>query len=669
MNYQAGSFCLLILICFFTPTTVGQTTRERSDKAYAALRLSKGQKKVRLLNELTTYRITDTIDKAGTFAAMAVHESEKLGNEPALAKSLVLQGTVFLAKQMADSALVVLNRAGAIYKDYPRSDGIALYYLNIGKILFIQKKLKEAERMFAKAIELNTQSSDYYLTGCAFLGIADCKKLVKNKPDYLSNLNRAEEQFHRCSDRILISSVLVNVGIRYLDLSMSEKANKQFYKAVRLLEQSADSLVLGYTLINISAIRVMAARGKSNDYYLRGLAIFRALKNDKAIAYALNQKGMEYFSNKEYKKALPLYIEAACLKEKATDWQGASFVYGNLVEIYVKQKRTKEATAALLKCREMVSKAGDKLSRTVLLQSEGNYYRALKMYDKAIEKYKNSITFSQEMQITSIVSDNLKFLSETYQAKGDAVHALEYYKIFTDYKDSLENTSNLANIADVQLKYETERKDRLIRGLINSTIRSGKNNYYIVGNVIAFILVILLAVAYFFRFRKPQYLHLQRMFTSGGQLQQKYNEQSQIQDSAAFDKVSKTLMTREQQELLWEQLKNLLETEKLFLQNDLSLTELARRLNTNTTYLSKVINSITCQNFSQLLNQYRVDEACILLSGPKGRNMTIEGIAQSSGFNSKSAFNTAFKKFKSTTPSEYIAMKNEKIEQFTSVDY
>lgn len=100
-----------------------------------------------------------------------------------------------------------------------------------------------------------------------------------------------------------------------------------------------------------------------------------------------------------------------------------------------------------------------------------------------------------------------------------------------------------------------------------------------------------------------------------------------------------------------------------FLQSDLTLAELARKLNTNTTYLSKVINDISNQNFCNYLNAYRINEACRLFSDPQCRNFTIEAIAFSVGFKSKSAFNAAFRKIKSITPSEYLALQSVEIEQ------
>ena len=69
--------------------------------------------------------------------------------------------------------------------------------------------------------------------------------------------------------------------------------------------------------------------------------------------------------------------------------------------------------------------------------------------------------------------------------------------------------------------------------------------------------------------------------------------------------------------------------------------------------LSQVINTSLGQNFYNLINSYRVEEAKQQLSASDKQNQTILAIAYDVGFNSKSVFNKAFKKFTGTTPSKY----------------
>jgi AraC-like DNA-binding protein len=105
-----------------------------------------------------------------------------------------------------------------------------------------------------------------------------------------------------------------------------------------------------------------------------------------------------------------------------------------------------------------------------------------------------------------------------------------------------------------------------------------------------------------------------------------------------------------------EYLKRLLEfmeKEKPYLQSSLTLHKLAACLGITPHNLSQVINEKLNMNFFDFVNQYRVKEAQKMLHDPQGQLLTILAISEEVGFNSKTAFNTAFKKVTRMTPSEY----------------
>ncbi|WP_033931114.1 helix-turn-helix domain-containing protein [Vibrio cholerae] len=97
---------------------------------------------------------------------------------------------------------------------------------------------------------------------------------------------------------------------------------------------------------------------------------------------------------------------------------------------------------------------------------------------------------------------------------------------------------------------------------------------------------------------------------------------------------------------------------KPFLISQLTLTQLSAQLNLAPNYLSQVINQNFEMNFFDYINGYRIEYAKRKLSGLDGNQSNILDIAFSSGFNSKSAFYTAFKKHTGVTPSEYKLSAN-----------
>jgi AraC-like DNA-binding protein len=98
---------------------------------------------------------------------------------------------------------------------------------------------------------------------------------------------------------------------------------------------------------------------------------------------------------------------------------------------------------------------------------------------------------------------------------------------------------------------------------------------------------------------------------------------------------------------------SLMENDKLFLNNDLNLPTVAEKLDVSIHEASFLINETAKDNFYNYINKYRVEEAKKLLASTKMEELNIVGIAFASGFNSKTTFNTTFKKLVGISPSQY----------------
>ena len=94
-----------------------------------------------------------------------------------------------------------------------------------------------------------------------------------------------------------------------------------------------------------------------------------------------------------------------------------------------------------------------------------------------------------------------------------------------------------------------------------------------------------------------------------------------------------------------------------FLQHDFRLQNLAEHLNINKNLLSQIINSAYHQNFNQFINDKRISFALKKIDDDTWQNLSIEGMAESVGFKSRTTFNKAFKEKTGFTPSEYISKR------------
>lgn len=97
----------------------------------------------------------------------------------------------------------------------------------------------------------------------------------------------------------------------------------------------------------------------------------------------------------------------------------------------------------------------------------------------------------------------------------------------------------------------------------------------------------------------------------------------------------------------------LMERDKPYLNNELTLRDLADKLAMSTHNLSEILNTRIKQNFYDFINSYRIEEVKQRLAQGESEKFSLIAIAFDSGFNSKTAFNTVFRKITGLTPSQY----------------
>ncbi|MGE8434799.1 helix-turn-helix domain-containing protein [Chryseobacterium joostei] len=125
-----------------------------------------------------------------------------------------------------------------------------------------------------------------------------------------------------------------------------------------------------------------------------------------------------------------------------------------------------------------------------------------------------------------------------------------------------------------------------------------------------------------------------------------------INEDSDSEDVKRKLISDEELLKIKTQLERIMNIQKPYLDSELNLIKLAEMLSVSTHHLSYVINTGFGKNFFQYINEFRVEYAKKLLKETDSK-LSILGIAYESGFNSKTSFNTTFKKLTGQTPSEF----------------
>lgn len=174
------------------------------------------------------------------------------------------------------------------------------------------------------------------------------------------------------------------------------------------------------------------------------------------------------------------------------------------------------------------------------------------------------------------------------------------------------------------------------------------------------ILSLMLYITVIFGWKKRTTAPKETINTESGHEDQKPSEKIDTNKRPGED-VSKTCEAKDDLKKQMINLQSFMEKEKPFTNPELSLAGLALLVGTSPHQLSYTINQGFQQNFFDFVNGFRVKEVIALLANPDNKAYTIISLAFEAGFNSKSTFNSAFRKYTGKTPSQFKATDNQQV--------
>lgn len=347
------------------------------------------------------------------------------------------------------------------------------------------------------------------------------------------------------------------------------------------------------------------------------------------------------------------------------------------------------------------SPAGIRKLKEAAAQAPDDYYRC-HAYEKLYQAYSEEenadscfryLTLCNDVatanSMTGMTAQTLNDLTHYYKTR-DPAKAAYYRDLYNQFADSIINPAyNLEEfyrVRNVQYLYELEKTDRRISDL--QTEKSNKEREIRFQRTITAILagVLLMAVVFLWlvaRQKRTLSRAYRDLFDKNNELL-KNDAESKVM-AADYEKKIKILEKQveeleknyapENQEPLRYQASNLnedskrrilsvlsriMDEEKAFCRDDFSLGRLAELAETNQTYLSQVINESFGKNFTEYVNEYRIREVqSRLLDTERYGNLTIEAVAESVGFRSRSTFSRTFRKITGIPPSVYQKMSND----------
>ena len=312
-------------------------------------------------------------------------------------------------------------------------------------------------------------------------------------------------------------------------------------------------------------------------------------------------------------------------------------------------------------------------------------------YDKAIPLLKNSIEKMLLYDDYGYASGPAINLAEIYTNKGNLIEARHYIDLANDFYRKMPREGRLSRIYEVMSRYfavtgnpnlsivymdsmmmankqyeeefnamlllRMEQKELILRQqeLISEKEKQKQTQFRLMVFSVGFIVILGLLVIVFVLYRRKQTAYRALVIKTQQWAQPPFTSPPKPSHSSA----SSSDIPTESDRILFNRLNTLMDEQKLFLNFDATLDQIAETMEVNRMYLSQAVNHCTGANFSTFINEFRVKEAVRLMSDKKSQNFSIEGIGYSAGFNDRKTFYRVFKKSTGISPAVFrMNLKN-----------
>lgn len=552
-----------------------------------------------------------------------------------------------LSNKNIDSAFIVADKieksGNYIHKAFAK--GVKGYlYQSKNDSINSKKNYKESLILINKAPKGYERTKNLaYLYN--YGGVSDW--LRGNFSEALLKYQKGEELSNEVNDIVQMVKFNINIALINGDIGNYKTAIKKSLKSDYLIEQNKNLYTID--LYNLNKSNVYLSLGKFYETKFK----IENQKNNKFLDSAL------YY----YKKTMVFSYENTKNRVNAQL---------NLANILFYKKKTRETEKAY---QNIVTEAKENNLDNeygLAIYNLGYLYFSEKNYTKALVYFKktDSIYHKNKSNINDFINSNY-YQSKIYESFSDSENSLKHANTYLDYfeKNEKDMISQSQEINQYQNATVLKKEMELTKDKYTTNVLLKKIAFYFFG-IISAILIFM----YFKTRRKNKIAELKYKAIIENykeQLNQSVNNKIETLsiDSEKDIKPSNLNLDEEKENILFERLIKL-EEQEIYLNQDFTLQFVAKKIKTNTTYLSYIVNKRFGKTFSEYANELKINYVINeMITNKSYRKYSTQAIAESVGYKNATSFTKLFNKKTGLSPvkfAEKLNQDNENIVQIAS---
>ena len=313
-------------------------------------------------------------------------------------------------------------------------------------------------------------------------------------------------------DTVAIVRGLTSMGFLYSDQGDYVKAIEIGLEALTIAELVNSIRMQSDILSNLGILYgKMGDYNKSLAYHLLTLKMDNSTQDLRGISYAMNNIGLVYKKMGNTDSALVYYHRSLEIKRKMADRYGITTGLNNLGTIYKEEGNFDKALECFNEAILIADSAELVLEKSSLLVGKASILVEEKRYNEAREFYLQSLEIAERENLQEDIRDVYLGLADLYEKKGEFKNTVTYLKLYSTIKDSILNESSQRSIAEMQTRFETEKKEKEIQILTQKgeiqdlKLRKQRTQLWILAGGILFIIILGYFILSSYRLRQQNY--------------------------------------------------------------------------------------------------------------------------------------------------------------------
>lgn len=317
----------------------------------------------------------------------------------------------------------------------------------------------------------------YYLQALEIAENINKKKFASKCLNYLGIIYESKGEYTESIDfylqalrinteignRVSIGKNLINLGVVYESRTNYTKALDYYQKALKINEEIGSKYILAINFVNIGLVyKELGGYTKALEYFNRALEINEEIGEKRNSAITIGNIATVYDEQGDLELALEYYQKSLETFEEIDFKAGMVNIIINIGSLYAKQGDYTKALEFYQKALKISKEFGDKNSVSACLGKIALLYNETGDYNTAIKYAKESLDISKKIGSLKWQKHAYRHLSDAYQGLDNYKIALEYRDLWIETKDSIFNTERVKAIADIQARYESEKKEKQI---------------------------------------------------------------------------------------------------------------------------------------------------------------------------------------------------------------